>query len=103
LPEEIEGRFWLSIVQESRTNAEYGDKLKSLFPLQRLSTILAEMDVSPEALQEELVGRVSPKPKAVTVEPSEKAKTPEPQLGEMGEHVLKSFFGEQHPDLHGRR
>ncbi len=103
LPEEIEGRFWLSIVQESRTNAEYGDKLKSLFPLQRLSTILAEMDVSPEALQEELVGRVSPKPKAVTVEPSEKAKTPEPQLGELGEHVLKSFFGEQHPDLHGRR
>jgi len=103
LPEEIEGRFWLSIVQESRTNAEYGDKLKSLFPLQRLSTILAEMDVSPEALQEELVGRVSPKPKAVAGEPLKEKETAELQLGEMGEHVLKSFFGEQHPDLQGRR
>ena len=103
LPEEIEGRFWLSLVQESRTNAEYGDKLKSLFPLQRLSTILAEMDVSPEALQEELVGRVSPKPKAVAGEPLKEKETADPQLGEMGEHVLKSFIGEQHPDVHGRR
>ncbi len=103
LPEEIEGRFWLLLVQESRTSAEYGDKLKSLFPLQRLSTILAEMDASPEALQEKLVGRVSPKPKAVAGEPLKEKETAELQLSEMGEHVLKSFFGEQHPDLHGRR
>lgn len=93
-PEDQESRFWLSLVQESRTNAEYGDQTKSLFPLQRLSAILAEIDSSPEALEEELMSRVSPKPKAAAVGPTEAATPAEPELGQLGEHVLRSFVGE---------
>jgi len=102
-PEDQENRFWLSLVQESRTNAEYGDRTKSLFPLQRLSAILTEMDTSPDALEQELMSRVSPKPKAPAGEPLKEKGAADLQLGEMGEHVLKSFLGEQHPDVHGRR
>ncbi|MBI4400967.1 MAG: hypothetical protein HY581_04980 [Nitrospirae bacterium] len=102
-PEENETRFWLSLVQEISHATEYGSKLKSLFALQRLSTILAEMDTSPDVLEQDLLLRVSPKPKAVAIESAQETKGTEPQLGEMGEHVLKSFMGEQHPDLHGRR
>ncbi len=93
-PEDHESRFWLSLVQESRTNAEYGDRTKSIFPLQRLSAILAEMDTSPDALEQELMSRVSPKPKAAPLEPKEGTKPSEPQLGQLGEHVLRSFVGE---------
>ena len=93
-PEDQENRFWLSLVQESRTNAEYGDQTKSLFPLQRLSAILAELDTSPDALEQELMSRVSPKPRAAAVEPKEGTQPSEPQLGQLGEHVLRSFLGE---------
>jgi len=93
-PEDQESRFWLSLVQESRTNAEYGDRTRSLFPLQRLSAILAEMDRSPEALEQELINRISPKPKVATVEPKEETTPSEPELGQLGEHVLRSFVGE---------
>jgi len=102
-PEDQESRFWLSLVQESRTNAEYGDRTKSLFPLQRLSAILTEMDTSPDALEQELMSRVSPKPKAPAGEPLKEKGAADLQLGEMGEHVLKSFLGEQHPDVHEDR
>jgi len=49
------------------------------------------------------MSRVSPKPKAPAGEPLKEKGAADLQLGEMGEHVLKSFLGEQHPDVHGRR
>lgn len=94
LPEDQESRFWLSLVQESRTNAEYGDRTKSIFPLQRLSAILSEVDTSPEALEQELMSRVSPKTKGVAAEPKEETKPSEQKLGQLGEHVLRSLVGE---------
>ena len=102
LPEELEGRFWLSLIQDYRHGAEHGARPHSLFALQRLLTILTEMDAAPGILEQDLLARISPTPKAVagTAEP-EPAK--DPQLGEMGEHVLRSFMGESHPDVHGRR
>lgn len=99
LPEEIETRFWLTIVQESSQLTEYGSKLQSLFALQRLAAILAEMDTTSDMLEQELLSRIAPKPKAAAGEPLEEKKTEPPQLSEMGEHVLKSFTGEEHPHL----
>ena len=98
-PEEIETRFWLTIVQESSQLTEYGTRLQSLFALQRLAAILAEMDTTPNALEQELLSRISPKPKLAAGEPLEEKKTEAPQLSEMGEHVLKSFTGEEHHHL----
>jgi len=103
LAEELEGRFWLSIVQESRHQAEYGSRAMSLFGLQRLLAILDDMDSSIDALGTDLLARITPTPKeAAGQEGMEPAKS-EPQLSEMGEHVLRSFMGEGHPDLQGRR
>lgn len=100
VPEEQEGRFWLSIVQESRHNAEYGSRPYSPFALQRLSAILDDMGTSPEALEQDLLARVSPPAKGAALE--EPKETPQ-DLGQMGEHVLRSMLGEQHQDLQGRR
>ncbi len=102
-PEEIEGRFWLSLGQDSRPAAEYGATPHSLFALQRLSAILNEMETTPEALEQDLLAKVSPPQKAATDKQLEEAKPAEHKLGEMGEHVLRSFMGESHPDLQGRR
>ena len=99
LPEEFETRFWLSIVQETSQLTEYGTRLQSLFALQRLAATLAEMDTTPDALEQELLSRISPKPKVAAGEPLEEKKTEAPQLSEMGEHVLKSFTGEEHQHL----
>lgn len=79
LPEELEGRFWLPVSL-------------SLFTLQRLAAIQAEWDLSPEAVEQELLDRVAPAPKAVEMSEEEKAQL---QLGEMGEHVLRSMLGEE--------
>jgi hypothetical protein len=98
-PEEIETRFWLTIVQESSQLTEYGTRLQSLFALQRLAAILAEVDTTPDALEQELLSRISPKPKVAAGESLEEKKTEAPQLSEMGEHVLKSFTGEEHHHL----
>ncbi|MBM4134534.1 MAG: hypothetical protein FJ245_12305 [Nitrospira sp.] len=103
LPEDLEGRFWLSLIQESRHQAEYGSKAISVFALQRLLAILNDMDMSDEALEADLLARVTPIPKVAAVEEGAVPVPTEAQLSEMGEHVLKSFMGESHPDLQGRR
>ena len=98
-PEENETRFWLTIVQETSQLTEYGTRLQSLFALQRLAAILAEMDTTPDLVEQELLNRISPEPKTAAGEPLEEKKTEAPQLSEMGEHVLKSFTGEEHHHL----
>lgn len=103
LPEEQESRFWLSLIQDSRHQAEYGSKIVSLFALQRLLAVLEEMDISPDALEAELLARTAPIPKVLAVEAPAPEPAAEPQLSEMGEHILRSFKGEGHPDLQGRR
>lgn len=103
MPEELENRFWLTLVQESRHGAEYGSTPYSVFGLQRLSAILDEMAISPDALEQDLLARVSPAPKAAEGAALEEPKEAVPELGQMGEHVLRSMYGDQHPDLDGRR
>jgi len=79
IPEEIESRLWPELV-------------KSLFALQRLAAVQSEMDLSPEALEHELIERVSPTPKEVPA--LEDQSTPEAQSDALREHVLKSMLGE---------
>ena len=79
LPEELEGRFWLPVSL-------------SLFTLQRLTAIQSEWDLSPAAVEQELLDRIAPTPKVPELSEEEKTQV---QLGEMGAHVLRSMLGEE--------
>ena len=99
LNEDVEAKFWLSLVQGGSSNAVHSEITRSLFGLQRLAAILNDFDSSPEALDEVLLARSTPKAHEVPAELLEKPA--EPVTNEMKEHVLKSMFGEPHPDLTG--
>lgn len=99
LNEDVEAKFWLSLVQGGSSNAVHSEITRSLFGLQRLAAILNDFDASPEALAEALVARSTPTGHAAPAELLEKPA--EPMTNEMKEHVLKSMFGEPHPDLTG--
>ncbi len=93
LPEEIEAKFWLSIMHGATSNAMHSEETRSLFGLHRLTAILNDMDTSPEALDEELLKRTAPRAKE---DPLALA-TPEPispSLREGQEQILRNFFGE---------
>jgi hypothetical protein len=99
LTEDVETKFWLALVQGASSNAVHSEITRSLFGLQRLGAILNDFDASPEALDEALLSRITPKSHEAT---AQLAETPaEPVTNEMKEHVLKSMFGEHHPDLMG--
>jgi hypothetical protein len=93
MPEDQETKFWASLIQEFRHRAEYGSTPYSLFGLQRLSAMLEETDTSSDALEHDLIARISPAPKAMEASLDEAGK-PKPELGQIGEHVLRSMFGE---------
>ena len=100
LNEDVESKFWLSLVQGGSSNAVHSEITRSLFGLQRLTAILNDFDSSPETLDEALLARSTPRLHEAPAELTEKASA-EPMTNEMKEHVLKSMFGEQHPDLTG--
>ena len=100
LTEDVESKFWLSIVQGASSNAVHSEITRSLFGLQRFAAILNDFDSSPEALDEALLARSTPKSYEAPAQLPENAPA-EPMTNEMKEHVLKSMFGEQHPDLTG--
>ncbi|HJT21888.1 MAG TPA: hypothetical protein VJ746_15530 [Nitrospira sp.] len=97
--EDVETKFWLSIVQGASSNAVHPEVTRNLFGLQRLAAILKDLDTSPDALEEILVARVTPKTREEQIALEEKPI--DAASGEMTEHVLKSMFGEHHPDLTG--
>jgi hypothetical protein len=99
LNEDVESKFWLSLVQGGSSNAVHSEITRSLFGLQRLAAILNDFDSSPQALDEAMLARSTPKAHEAPAELLEKPA--EPMTNEMKEHVLKSMFGEQHPDLTG--
>ncbi|WP_447977013.1 hypothetical protein [Candidatus Nitrospira bockiana] len=79
MPDDLESRSW-PIVS------------RSLFALQRLSAIQNEWELSPDTLEQELLDRIAPAPK----EPVAELEGDKPvELGEMGEHVLRSMMGEE--------
>jgi hypothetical protein len=99
LNEDVEAKFWLSLVQGGSSNAVHSETTRSLFGLQRLAAILNDVDASPEALAEALLARSTPTGHEAPADLLEKPA--EPMTNEMKEHVLKSMFGEPHPDLTG--
>jgi hypothetical protein len=100
LNEDVETKFWLSLVQGASSNAVHSEITRSLFGLQRLAAVLNDFDASPEALDEALLARSTPRSLEAQGALPEKAPTEE-ATNEMKEHVLRSMFGEQHPDLAG--
>jgi hypothetical protein len=98
LTEDVETKFWLSLVQGASSNAVHSEITRSLFGLQRLAAILNDLDTSTAALDEVMLARATPKAHEDQLLENKPA---EPVSNEMQEHVLKSMFGEPHPDLTG--
>jgi hypothetical protein len=97
LTEDVESKFWLALVQGASSNAVHSEVTRSLFGLQRLAAVLNDFETSPEALDEALLARSTPK----SQEAQAQLPSPDPATNDMKEHVLRSMFGEQHPDLAG--
>lgn len=97
--EDVESKFWQSLVQGASSNAVHSEITRSLFGLQRLAAILNDVGTSAEALDEALLARATPKSQEDKMKLEQRPA--EPASTEMQEHVLKSMFGEQHPDLTG--
>jgi hypothetical protein len=99
LPEETEGKFWLSLVHGASSNAVHTEPTRTVFGLQRLSAILAEFDLSTEAIEQQLLAKTAPTPKeepAMLEAPADPSKE---QLSDLQEHILRSFVGEEHRHL----
>ena len=99
LAEEIEVKFWTSLVFGASSNAMHSEITRNLFGLQRLTTILNGMERSPEAVDEELLKRTAAKPKLETGALEAPAEPPQKELSEMQAQILSSMRGE---DVSGR-
>jgi hypothetical protein len=99
LTEEIEVKFWTSLVFGASSNAMHSEITRNLFGLQRLTTILNDMDRSPEAVDEELLKRTAPTPKLEVGVLESPAEPPVKEMSEMQAQILNSMRGE---DASGR-
>lgn len=94
LGEDLEAKFWLSLVHGASSNAVHSEPTRSLFGLQRLMAILSEVDGSPDALEQELLTRTAPTAKETLALADEAAQPATEEVGQMKQHVLNSFIGE---------
>jgi hypothetical protein len=99
LPEEIEVKLWTSLVFGASSNAMHSEVTRNLFGLQRLITILNDMDRSPEAMDEDLLKRTAATPKIEAGALETSAELPVKELSEMQSQILNSMRGE---DASGR-
>lgn len=99
LPEEIEVKFWTSLVFGASSNAMHSEITRNLFGLHRLITILNDMDRSPEAIDAELLKRTAATPKMEVGALDAPAEPPAKELSEMQAQILSSMRGE---DASGR-
>lgn len=99
LGEDLEAKFWLSLIHGASSNAVHSENTRSLFGLQRLMAILSEIDRTPEALEEELLARTAPLAKETVALTDESGPPSGEEVGQMKQHVLNSFIGELHNDL----
>jgi hypothetical protein len=99
LAEESEVKFWNSLVFGASSNAMHSEVTRNLFGLQRLITILNDMDHSAEAVDEELLKRTAAKPKLEVGALEAPAEGPAKELTEMQTQILNSMRGE---DVAGR-
>jgi hypothetical protein len=99
LPEEIEVKLWTSLVFGASSNAMHSEITRNLFGLQRLITILNDMDRSPEAIDADLLKRTASTPKIEVGALETSAEHPVKELSEMQTQILNSMRGE---DVSGR-
>ncbi|HSQ92276.1 MAG TPA: hypothetical protein VLM19_08920, partial [Nitrospiraceae bacterium] len=99
LPEEIEVKFWTSLVFGASSNAMHSDITRNLYGLQRLITILNDMDCSPETVDVDLLKRTAATPKIEVGALEGLTEPPQKELSEMQAQILSSMRGE---DASGR-
>jgi hypothetical protein len=99
VPEQTEVKFWNSLVFGASSNAMHSESTRTLFGLQRLVAIQQDTDTSPEALDEELLKRTAPKPKAEVGAIEGPAEAAKPEITELQKQILHNFIGE---DVSGR-
>jgi len=99
LPEEIEVKFWTSLVFGASSNAMHSEITRSLFGLQRLITVINDMDRSPETVDADLLKRTAAIPKIEMGALEDPAGPPQKELSEMQAQILNSMRGE---DVSGR-
>ncbi|MBA2485561.1 MAG: hypothetical protein H0V35_05590 [Nitrospira sp.] len=99
LGEDLEAKFWLSLVHGASSNAVHSENTRSLFGLQRLMATLSEIDLSPDALEQELLIRTAPAAKETLALADETGQPTAEEVGQMQQHVLNSMLGELHNDL----
>ena len=92
--EEIEGKFWLSLVHGASSNAVHSEPTRTVFGLQRLAAILGEMDLEGDAVEQDLLARTAPTPKEGAALLETSADPSKEKLSEIQEHILRSFAGE---------
>jgi hypothetical protein len=98
IPEATETKFWNSLVYGASSNAIHTETTRTLFGLQRLVSMQKDLDTSNAALDDELLKRSTPTPKAGELPPP----TPESghtELTDLQRHILHNFIGE---DVSGR-
>lgn len=99
LPEETEVKFWTSLVFGASSNAMHSEVTRNLFGLQRLATILNDMDRSSDAVDTELLKRTAAVPKLDVNGIESSSEHPAQELSEMQAQILNSMRGE---DVSGR-
>ncbi|MDN5941973.1 MAG: hypothetical protein L0H94_08840 [Nitrospira sp.] len=99
LPEEVEVKFWTSLVFGASSNAMHSEITRNLFGLQRLMTIFNDMDRSPEAMDADLLKRTAATPKMEVGALEDPAEPTIKELSEMQAQILSSMRGE---DASGR-
>jgi hypothetical protein len=94
LGEDLETKFWLSLVYGASSNAMHSEITRNLFGMQRLLAILNEIDTSPEGLEEELLKRTAPTPKTeIGALEGPVAEEPQP-LTDVQQQLIDNFRGE---------
>ena len=95
MPEETESNFWQAItkIHDSEHAGMWISHSQSIFALQRLSAIQKEVDLSEEAIEEDIMARIKPKEAADKISVQETQEQPT-ELSEQGIGVLQAFAGE---------
>ncbi len=97
LAEDLEAKFWLSLVHGASSNAVHSEPTRSVFGLQRLLAVLSDIDAGPDSVQQEMLARTAPTPKD---DPAllENQAPAAPAISELQQHILNSFRGEDRGD-----
>ena len=95
MSEPEESKFWTSItkVNDTEFSGSWLSHSRSILAFQRLKAIINDMDLSDEALEDELSAKIIPKQADDKIATEEEEKPAE--LSQKGLGVLHSFMGEQ--------